>query len=55
MYVAQLMRESSTTSNDFLPHASLSLDYGSDSPVSHVSLSLSLCDPIVQLSAILSL
>ena len=28
------MRESSTTSNDFLPHASLSLDYGSDSPVS---------------------
>lgn len=28
-----LMRESSTTSNDFLPHASLSLDYGSDSPL----------------------
>ena len=54
MYVAQLMRESSTTSNDFLPHASLSLDYGSDSPVSHC-VSLSLCEPIVQLSAILSL
>jgi hypothetical protein len=30
---SQLMRESSTTSNDFLPHASLSLDYGSDSPL----------------------
>ena len=42
MYVAQLMRESSTTSNDFLPHASLSLDYGSDSPVSQYC-SLSLC------------
>ena len=29
-----LMRENSTTSNDFLPYASISLDYGGESPVS---------------------
>lgn len=45
MCIGHMMRESSTYSNDFQPHASLSLDYGADSPVNHhthTPLSLSL-------------
>ena len=32
------MREYSSSSSDFLPHASLSLDYGAESPVSGTSV-----------------
>lgn len=51
--IGHMMRESSTYSNDFQPHASLSLDYGADSPVNHhthTPLSLSPSTPFLSQS-----